>query len=160
MKCTTAHIHTRILLSFGSANPQEMKGDSHCSLIPVSCCGGSFGAWRREAGPVDAPTHGVLDRSTDVTLAKPHADPESYLLEIDVRLTPLSFKLSLGCGEKRGAERQREREAERERERDRDREREAETERERQKQRERAEEPFHRPESWCFLMGSQALMLD
>lgn len=70
-QCYTAHIHTCILLSCGSANPQEIKGGSHCSLIPVSCCGGSFGAWWRDAGPVDAPTHSVLDRSTDVTQAKP-----------------------------------------------------------------------------------------
>ena len=109
-----------------------MKGDSHCSLIPVSCCGGSFGACRRETAPVDAPTHGVLDRSADVTQAKPHADPESSLLEINVRLTPLSFRRSLWCVcitmEKKEGQRDRERERQRQRETERERERVRETE--------------------------------
>lgn len=34
---TNTHIHPS--LSFKSDNPHKMKGDSHCSLIPVSCCG-------------------------------------------------------------------------------------------------------------------------
>lgn len=68
----------------GSGNPQEMKVDSHCSLIPESCCDRSFGPWLKKTGPIDSLVHSVLVQSTDVTKAKPHADPESSLLEIDV----------------------------------------------------------------------------
>lgn len=34
-----ANTHIYPSFSFKSDNPHKMKGDSHCSLIPVSCCG-------------------------------------------------------------------------------------------------------------------------
>lgn len=112
------HTYTHILLSYGSANPQEMKEGSHCSLIPVSCCSGSFGAWRRETGPVDAPTHGVLGQRADRLRPSPMLIQRVPLLEINVLLTPLSFRFSVWCvcitmekgrGEKGSRERHRER---------------------------------------------------